>query len=40
MLVKTFGSAAYGLKAITITAEVNRMQASVGPVIIGLADNA
>src|SRR5918993_928181 len=40
MLVKTFGSAVYGVEAITITVEVNWMQANVGSVIVGLADNA
>jgi magnesium chelatase family protein len=38
--LKPFGSAGYGVEAITINAEVNWMQASVGPVIVGLADNA
>jgi magnesium chelatase family protein len=40
MLVKTFGSAVYGVEAITITVEVNWMQTSTGYVIVGLADNA
>ena len=39
MLVKTFGSAVYGVEAITITVEVN---VSTGKFtsIVGLADNA
>lgn len=40
MLVKTFGSAVYGVEAITITVEVNWMQTSTGYIIVGLADNA
>ena len=40
MLVKTFGSAVYGVEAITITVEVNWMQSNIGCVIVGLADNA
>ncbi|MDQ6609664.1 MAG: YifB family Mg chelatase-like AAA ATPase [Bacteroidota bacterium] len=40
MLVKTFGSAVYGVEAITITVEVNWMQSSTGYIIVGLADNA
>jgi magnesium chelatase family protein len=40
MLVKTFGSAVYGVEAITITVEVNSMSTNVGQVLVGLADNA
>ncbi|MGV3528463.1 MAG: YifB family Mg chelatase-like AAA ATPase [Flavisolibacter sp.] len=40
MLVKTFGSAVYGVEAITITVEVNWMRTSVGYLIVGLPDNA
>lgn len=40
MLVKTFGSAVYGVEAITITVEVNWMGSNTGIVIVGLADNA
>ena len=40
MLVKTFGSAVYGVEATTITVEVNWMEASLGSIIVGLADNA
>ncbi|TAL41540.1 MAG: ATP-binding protein, partial [Chitinophagaceae bacterium] len=40
MLVKTFGSAVYGVEAITITIEVNWMSTGVGIVIVGLPDNA
>jgi len=40
MLVKTFGSAVYGVEAITITVEVNWMGSNTGSVIVGLADNA
>ena len=40
MLVKTFGSAVYGVEAITITIEVNWMSTGVGTVIVGLPDNA
>jgi magnesium chelatase family protein len=40
MLVKTFGSAVYGVEAITITAEVNWMETSTGYLIVGLPDNA
>lgn len=39
MLVKTFGSAVYGVEAITITIEVNVMQGG-GYYIVGLPDNA
>jgi len=40
MLVKTFGSAVYGVEAITITVEVNWMETSIGYSIVGLPDNA
>src|SRR5437762_11056055 len=40
MLVKTFGSAVYGVEAITITVEVNWMATGVGIVLVGLPDNA
>lgn len=40
MLVKTFGSAVYGVEAITITIEVNWMATGLGSVIVGLPDNA
>ncbi|HRF20244.1 MAG TPA: magnesium chelatase domain-containing protein, partial [Chitinophagaceae bacterium] len=41
MLIKTFGSAVYGVEAITITIEVNWI-ATQGkdPMIVGLPDNA
>lgn len=39
MLVKTFGSAVYGVEAITITVEVN-VSAGQGYSIVGLPDNA
>src|SRR5688500_7463953 len=40
MLVKVFGSAVYGVEAITITIEVNGMRTGIGIVIVGLPDNA
>lgn len=40
MLVRTFGSAVYGVEAITITAEVNWMETGTGYLIVGLPDNA
>lgn len=40
MLVKVFGSAVYGVEAITITIEVNWMTTGIGIVIVGLPDNA
>ena len=41
MLVRTFGSAVYGVEAITITIEVNWLSASgKDPMIVGLPDNA
>ena len=39
MLVKTFGSAVYGVDAVTITVEVNLLNGS-GYFIVGLPDNA
>src|SRR6476620_430606 len=40
MLVKTFGSAVYGVEATTITVEVNWMKANLGFMLVGLPDNA
>lgn len=40
MLVKTYGSAVYGVDAVTITVEVNWMQTGVNYLIVGLPDNA
>ena len=40
MLVKTFGSAVYGVDAITITVEVNWMETGTSYLIVGLPDNA
>src|SRR5215207_7651982 len=40
MLVKTNGSAVYGVEAITIPVEVNWMETSLGYTIVGLPDNA
>jgi magnesium chelatase family protein len=40
MLVKTFGSAVYGVEALTITIEVNWMETNVGFMLVGLPDNA
>ena len=40
MLVKTFGSAVYGVEAISITIEVNLMATAKDPTIVGLPDNA
>ena len=40
MLVKTFGSAVYGVEAITITIEVNWLLTGKDPMIVGLPDNA
>jgi magnesium chelatase family protein len=40
MLVKTFGSAVYGVEATTITVEVNSMETNTGYLIVGLPDNA
>lgn len=39
MLVKTFGSAIYGVSAITITVEVS-VEAGINFMIVGLPDNA
>jgi magnesium chelatase family protein len=40
MLVKTFGSAVYGVDATNITIEVNWMETNVGFMLVGLPDNA
>src|SRR4051812_47591721 len=40
MLVKTYGSAVYGVEAITIAVEVNWMASGVNYLIVGLPDNA
>lgn len=40
MLVKLFGSAVYGVDALTITIEVDLAQGSTGYFIVGLPDNA
>lgn len=40
MLVKTYGSAVYGVEAITITVEVNWMETGKNYLIVGLPDNA
>ena len=40
MLVKTFGSAVYGVEAVSITVEVNWMATNLGLVLVGLPDNA
>ena len=40
MLVKTFGSAVYGVDALSITVEVNWMATDTGMVLVGLPDNA
>ena len=40
MLVKAFGSAVYGVEALSITIEVNWMATNVGIVLVGLPDNA
>lgn len=40
MLVKTFGSAVYGVEAISITVEVNWMATGKDCLIVGLPDNA
>ncbi|RYY48721.1 MAG: ATP-binding protein [Chitinophagaceae bacterium] len=40
MLVKTFGSAVYGVSAVTITVEVNWMESNLGVLLVGLPDNA
>lgn len=40
MLVKTYGSAMYGVSAVTITIEVNVSDKGVGYSLVGLPDNA
>ncbi|HSU27602.1 MAG TPA: YifB family Mg chelatase-like AAA ATPase [Chitinophagaceae bacterium] len=40
MLVRTFGSAVYGVEAISITIEINWMVTGKDPTIVGLPDNA
>lgn len=40
MLVKTYGSAVYGVEAISITVEVNWMATGKEYLIVGLPDNA
>lgn len=40
MLVKTFGSAVYGVEVIGITIEVNSMGTGTNYMIVGLPDNA
>jgi magnesium chelatase family protein len=40
MLVKTYGSAVYGVEAITITVEVNVMSGNIHYYIVGLPDSA
>jgi magnesium chelatase family protein len=40
MLVKTFGSAVYGVEAVSITIEVNRMETGTFFVLVGLPDSA
>jgi magnesium chelatase family protein len=40
MLVKIFGSAVFGVNAITITIEVNWMESNVGVMLVGLPDGA
>jgi magnesium chelatase family protein len=40
MLVKTYGSAVYGVEAITIAVEVNVMPGNIHYYIVGLPDNA
>ena len=40
MLVKVFGSAVYGVEALTITIEVDLVQGVTGYFIVGLPDNA
>lgn len=40
MLVKTFGSAVYGVEAIPITIEVNVSHGDIKQYIVGLPDNA
>lgn len=40
MLIKTYGSAVYGVEAIPITIEVNGLYTGKDPMIVGLADSA
>jgi magnesium chelatase family protein len=40
MLIRTFGSAVYGVSAVTITIEVNAGQNGIGYFLVGLPDNA
>ncbi len=40
MLIKTYGSAVYGVEAISITIEVNWMTTAKDPTIVGLPDSA
>src|SRR5690349_8331146 len=40
MLIKTYGSAVYGVEATTITIEVNWMTTAKDPTIVGLPDSA
>src|SRR5688572_71235 len=40
MLIKTFGSAVYGVDAVTITIEVNWLQSGKDTTIVGLPDSA
>jgi len=40
MLVRTFGSAVYGVDALTITVEVNWMESNLGLLLVGLPDGA
>jgi magnesium chelatase family protein len=40
MLIKTYGSAVYGVNAVTITIEVNVSQQGIGYSLVGLPDNA
>lgn len=40
MLIRTFGSAVFGVNAVTITIEVNVSQQGIGYSLVGLPDNA
>jgi len=40
MLIKTFGSAVYGVEAKSITVEINSMDSNMGVILVGLPDNA
>src|SRR5215467_4806463 len=40
MLIKTFGSAVYGVEAKSITVEINSMDSNLGVILVGLPDNA